>query len=142
MAKSKGGDKGGGKAKGGKEDKKEVKGAQSINVRHILVRIPLWCLGAPAHMSICEAHCRCCSKGQQGYCPGTLTLSSSLSNSVVSSCMEVGVGVDGRADRRSARSTPRRKRPLRSCRPGPSSMTWRWNSPRTRRGKVRSQPPT
>lgn len=41
MAKAKGGDKGGGKAKGGKEDKKEVKGAQSINVRHILVRLLL-----------------------------------------------------------------------------------------------------
>lgn len=45
MAKSKGGDKGGdkkaaagGKGKGGKDEKKEVKGAQSINVRHILVR--------------------------------------------------------------------------------------------------------
>ncbi|SPO04496.1 probable Peptidyl-prolyl cis-trans isomerase pin4 [Cephalotrichum gorgonifer] len=35
MAKNKGGDKGG-KGKGGKEEKKEVKGAQSINVRHIL----------------------------------------------------------------------------------------------------------
>ena len=45
MGKNKGGDKGGdkkapagGKGKGGKEEKKEVKGAQSINVRHILVR--------------------------------------------------------------------------------------------------------
>lgn len=43
MGKSKGGDKkgaapAGGKGKGGKEEKKEVKGAQSINVRHILVR--------------------------------------------------------------------------------------------------------
>lgn len=40
MAKSKGGDKkpAAGKGKGGGEEKTEVKGAQSINVRHILVR--------------------------------------------------------------------------------------------------------
>lgn len=47
MGKNKGGDKAGdkkaaagAKGKGGKEEKKEVKGAQSINVRHILVRPP------------------------------------------------------------------------------------------------------
>jgi hypothetical protein len=41
------------KGKGAKEDKKEVKGAQSINVRHILVRVFLLLLYP--HLISCPA---------------------------------------------------------------------------------------
>jgi hypothetical protein len=116
---AKGGDKKGaaGKGKGkdaGNDDKSKVKGAQSINVRHILVSsiphslsisiFPVW--GVPVASSFL------------GYPhpPGErLTMTASI---------------------HSVRNTPRKKKPLRNFATEPSLTRWLASSPKIKRGKV------